>query len=69
MAFLSFKAALVLAAYVLMNVAFCFLKYASTMDVSVIAIGFVLRLFIGPEVAGTLFCDDCKSNTKMKMEV
>lgn len=51
MALLSFKATGVLAAYVAMNVAYSFsLKHVSIVDVNIIAIGFVLRLFIGSVV-------------------
>jgi decaprenyl-phosphate phosphoribosyltransferase len=48
MALLSFQAVVILAAYVVMNIAYCFsLKHISILDVNIIAIGFVLRLFIG----------------------
>jgi len=48
MALLSFKAAGVLAVYVVMNIAYSFsLKHISIVDVNIIAIGFILRLFIG----------------------
>ena len=48
MALLSFKATGVLAVYVVMNIAYSFsLKQISIVDVNIIAIGFILRLFIG----------------------
>ena len=48
MALLSFKAAGVLVVYVVMNIAYSFsLKHISIVDVNIIAIGFILRLFIG----------------------
>jgi 4-hydroxybenzoate polyprenyltransferase len=48
MLFLSPQASCVLAGYILMNIAYCFgLKKISILDVTFIAIGFVLRLFIG----------------------
>ena len=51
MAFLSLKAAGLLAGYVVMNISYSFyLKHVSIIDVSIIAIGFVLRLFIGSVV-------------------
>ena len=51
MALLSFKATALLAAYVVMNVAYSFsLKHVSIVDIHIIAIGFVLRLFIGSVV-------------------
>ena len=51
MALLSFKATGILAAYVVMNVAYSFsLKHVSIVDIHIIAIGFVLRLFIGSVV-------------------
>ena len=53
MATLSLKAAGILAAYVLMNIAYSFyLKHVAILDVTIIAIGFVLRLFIGSAVTG-----------------
>lgn len=43
----------ILAAYVVMNIAYSFqLKHIAILDVSIIAIGFVLRLFIGSVVTG-----------------
>ena len=51
MASLSLKATAILAAYVFMNIAYSFyLKHVAILDVMIIAIGFVLRLFIGSAV-------------------
>ena len=51
MASLSLKATAILAAYVIMNIAYSFyLKHVAILDVVIIAIGFVLRLFIGSAV-------------------
>ena len=51
MASLSLKAAGILTAYVVMNIAYSFyLKHVAILDVVIIAIGFVLRLFIGSAV-------------------
>ena len=51
MATLSVKAVGILAAYVAMNIAYSFyLKHVAILDVTIIAIGFVLRLFIGSAV-------------------
>jgi 4-hydroxybenzoate polyprenyltransferase len=51
MVLLSFKATALLAAYVVLNVAYSFsLKHVSIVDIHIIAIGFVLRLFIGSVV-------------------
>jgi len=53
MASLSLKAVGILAAYVFMNIAYSFyLKHIAILDVTTIAIGFVLRLFIGSAVTG-----------------
>jgi len=53
MATLSLKAVDILAAYVMMNIAYSFyLKHIAILDVVIIAIGFVLRLFIGSAVTG-----------------
>ena len=53
MAFLSLKATGILAVYVIMNIAYSFyLKHVAILDVVIIAIGFVLRLFIGSAVTG-----------------
>ena len=54
MALLSFKAVGLLAVYVFLNIAYSFsLKHISILDVNIIAIGFVLRLFIGSVVTDT----------------
>ena len=51
MTVLSLKAAGILLAYVIMNIAYSFyLKHVAILDVVIIAIGFVLRLFIGSAV-------------------
>jgi len=51
MAFLALNAVGILAAYVMMNIAYSFhLKHVAIMDVVIISIGFVLRLFIGSAV-------------------
>ncbi len=51
MALLSVKAVGIMAAYVIMNIAYSFyLKHVAILDVVIIAIGFVLRLFIGSAV-------------------
>jgi 4-hydroxybenzoate polyprenyltransferase len=51
MAALSLKAVGILTAYVSMNIAYSFyLKHVAILDVVIIAIGFVLRLFIGSAV-------------------
>lgn len=51
MASLSLKATAILLAYVGINIAYSFkLKHVALLDVSIIAIGFVLRLFIGSAV-------------------
>jgi len=51
MALLSMKAVGIMAAYVIMNIAYSFyLKHVAILDVIIIAIGFVLRLFIGSAV-------------------
>ena len=53
MATLSLSAVGILAAYVVMNIAYSFyLKHVAILDVTIIAIGFVLRLFIGSAVTG-----------------
>jgi len=52
-AFLSLEATSILAVYVIMNIAYSFyLKHIAILDVVIIAIGFVLRLFIGSAVTG-----------------
>lgn len=51
MSLLSIKAAGILLAYVAMNIAYSFsLKHVAILDVTIIAIGFVLRLFVGSVV-------------------
>jgi 4-hydroxybenzoate polyprenyltransferase len=51
MSILSVKAMNILAAYIIMNIAYSFyLKHVTILDVTIIAIGFVLRLFIGSAV-------------------
>jgi len=53
MAALSLKAVGIMVAYVVMNIAYSFyLKHVAILDVTIIAIGFVLRLFIGSAVTG-----------------
>lgn len=48
MVFLSFEATGILIIYIIMNIAYSFsLKHIAILDVTIIAIGFVLRLFIG----------------------
>ncbi len=50
---LSLKATLILATYVVMNIAYSiWLKHIAILDITTIAIGFVLRLFIGSAVTG-----------------
>ncbi len=51
MAILSWQAVGILTVYVLLNIAYSFyLKHVAILDVAIIAIGFVLRLFIGAAV-------------------
>ncbi len=51
MASLPLKATAILAAYVIMNIAYSlYLKHIAILDVTIIAIGFVLRVFIGSVV-------------------
>ena len=51
MASLSLTATAILLAYVIMNIAYSFyLKHVAILDITIIAIGFVLRLFIGSAV-------------------
>ena len=53
MVFLSPPATLILASYVMMNISYSFyLKHIAILDVTIIAIGFVLRLFVGSVVTG-----------------
>jgi 4-hydroxybenzoate polyprenyltransferase len=54
MAIISLQAVGILALYTLMNIAYSFyLKHIAILDVAIIAIGFVLRLFIGSAVTDT----------------
>lgn len=51
---LSFKAAIIIAVYIFMNIAYSFfLKHIAILDITIIAIGFVLRLFVGSIVTNT----------------
>jgi decaprenyl-phosphate phosphoribosyltransferase len=51
----SFKALIVLLIYIVLNIGYCFfLKHIAIVDITIIAIGFVLRLFIGSFVTGVL---------------
>jgi 4-hydroxybenzoate polyprenyltransferase len=53
MSLLSLSASAILAAYVIMNIAYSLhLKHVAILDVAIIATGFVLRLFIGAVVTG-----------------
>lgn len=53
MGMLSFAAVGILLAYVLLNIAYTLLlKHLAVIDVTVIAIGFVLRIFVGTTVTG-----------------
>ena len=53
MSYLSLHAGAILATYVFMNIAYSIsLKHVAILDVVIIAIGFVLRLFIGAAVTG-----------------
>lgn len=53
MAMISLPAAGILGIYVILNIAYSFyLKHVAILDVTIIAIGFVLRLFIGSAVTG-----------------
>lgn len=55
MAALSGSALGILAIYVVMNIAYSFyLKHIAILDVTIIAIGFVLRLFVGAAVTGIM---------------
>ncbi len=50
---LAWQAGAILATYVLINIAYSlYLKHIAILDVTIIAIGFVLRLFIGSAVTG-----------------
>lgn len=51
MSYLSFTAAAFLCFYLVLNIAYCFkLKHIAILDICIIAIGFVLRLFVGSGV-------------------
>ena len=51
MAYLSLQAGAILCVYVLLNIAYIFyLKHVALVDVTIISIGFVLRLFVGSTV-------------------
>lgn len=51
MASLSLKATAILAAYLIMNIAYSlYLKHIAILDITIIAIGFILRIFIGSVV-------------------
>jgi len=53
MTVLSWKASTILATYVILNIAYSFyLKHVPIMDVVIIALGFVLRVFVGTAVTG-----------------
>ena len=53
MVFLSFNATEILAIYVFINIAYSlYIKHIAILDVTVIAIGFVLRIFIGSAMTG-----------------
>jgi 4-hydroxybenzoate polyprenyltransferase len=54
MSTLSIKALIVLLLYVLLNIGYCFyLKHISIVDIIIISIGFVIRIFIGAIVTET----------------
>lgn len=51
MTMLSMSAAIILAAYIIMNISYSiYLKHFAIVDVTIVAIGFVLRIFIGSAV-------------------
>jgi len=53
MSYVSMQASIILAIYVIMNIAYSFyLKHVSIVDITIIAVGFVLRLFVGSAVTG-----------------
>lgn len=53
MALLSFSGLAIVAGYVVMNITYSFhLKHVAIIDVTIIAVGFVLRLFVGSVVTG-----------------
>jgi 4-hydroxybenzoate polyprenyltransferase len=55
MATQSLQALIVLLIYITLNIGYCFfLKHIAIVDITIIAIGFVLRLFIGAFVTGVL---------------
>ena len=55
MTFLSLQAVSILAAYIVLNIAYSYsLKHIAIVDINIIAIGFVLRLLVGSVVTGTL---------------
>ncbi len=55
MATQSIQALIILLAYLLMNICYCFyLKHIAIIDITIISIGFVLRLFIGAIVTETI---------------
>ncbi|MCD6116157.1 UbiA prenyltransferase family protein [bacterium] len=55
MAALSWNACIILWVYVIMNIAYSlYIKKIAIMDVTIIAIGFVLRLFVGSAVTGIM---------------
>ena len=54
MAIISIHALIVLSIYVVLNIGYCFkLKQIALLDVTIIATGFVLRLFVGSFATGT----------------
>jgi 4-hydroxybenzoate polyprenyltransferase len=54
MAMLSLQALLILCAYIILNIAYSFhFKHVAIIDITMIATGFVLRLFVGASVTGT----------------
>jgi len=53
MSFLSIKALYILLGYILLNIAYTlYLKYIAIIDITTIAMGFIIRLFIGSAVTG-----------------
>ena len=53
MAAQSLKVLLILLIYIILNIGYCFfLKHIAIVDITIIAIGFVLRLFIGSSITG-----------------
>ena len=50
---LSVNSVIILGFYIILNIAYCFyLKHVAILDICIIAIGFVLRLFVGSTVTG-----------------